>query len=111
MALAFLRWGCMESNSRAGGPVPPPPAFAGPRQASRRAGRLLNSLRNHARRTRMADNDAPAPARAAEQIIRAGLLRALARAPEADISPATWLDKIIQAHLDKAAGGDLAAIR
>jgi hypothetical protein len=59
----------------------------------------------------MADNDAPSRDATTEPVMRQALLRALSRAPDDDRPPATWLDKIIRAHLDKASAGDLPAIK
>jgi hypothetical protein len=59
----------------------------------------------------MAVDDESGRGRPAEQVARAALLRWLARAADDDRAPATWLDKIVRAHLDKAGAGDLAAIK
>jgi hypothetical protein len=60
----------------------------------------------------MADDDnVPGCGGPAEPLMRAALLRALTRPADDDRPPATWLDRIIRAHLDKAGAGDLAAIR
>jgi hypothetical protein len=59
----------------------------------------------------MADTDAPDAGRPADQVARQALLRWLARAHDDARAPATWLDKIVRAHLDKAVAGDLSAIK